>query len=386
MATGFECEFAEKVSKGIQAECPICLLVLREPYQATCCGKSFCKECIESVKATSNKCPTCKAEDFFSYPNLGLQQSLYDFRVYCTYKSKGCEWTGELRELDNHLNSDSPADKSLQGCPFMLIKCPLGCAECLKGMYRKDVKIHINDRLLSRVVMQNTQMETFKQQLQEISTQFKKDKEGLEQRLTELEIKVIELSAENRKLDMQNRELRELKSKQAAVGPSDHPVSKQPPATFVTGTYKPKAAEFTMTDFEKYQMDGDIWYSPHFYTCPNGYKMCLRVDTNGSGSGEGTHLSVYVHLMRGEFDDQLKWPFRGSITVKLVNQEKNKDHVTKAVKYDIYVSEEYNMQVFKKDRASQGPGFHKFIPLAELRPKYLKNNCIKLCIQRVELL
>ena len=37
---GYEYEFVEKPPK---AECPICLLpvVLREPYQATCCGKSF---------------------------------------------------------------------------------------------------------------------------------------------------------------------------------------------------------------------------------------------------------------------------------------------------------------------------------------------------------
>ena len=87
MATGFECEFAEKVSKGIQAECPICLLVLREPYQATCCGKSFCKECIHRIKATNQACPTCKDKDFTLYPNKGLQQSLYDFQVYCKYKS-----------------------------------------------------------------------------------------------------------------------------------------------------------------------------------------------------------------------------------------------------------------------------------------------------------
>ena len=88
MASGFECEFAEKVSKGIQAECPICLLVLREPYQATCCGKSFCKRCI---KAANQTCPTCNDQEFTLFPNKGLQQSLYDFQVYCIHKSRGCE-------------------------------------------------------------------------------------------------------------------------------------------------------------------------------------------------------------------------------------------------------------------------------------------------------
>ena len=114
---GFECDFVDKPPKAVQFECPICLLVLREPYQATCCGKSFCKECIEPLKANSQPCPTCSGTERFAlFHNLGLQQSLYDFHVSCTHKSQGCEWTGELRELDNHLNSDPPADKSLQGC------------------------------------------------------------------------------------------------------------------------------------------------------------------------------------------------------------------------------------------------------------------------------
>ena len=72
---GIECEFVEKPPKAVQCECPICLLVLREPYQATCCGKSFCKKCIERVKVGSSRCPVCKTENFFSYPNNGLEQS-----------------------------------------------------------------------------------------------------------------------------------------------------------------------------------------------------------------------------------------------------------------------------------------------------------------------
>ena len=66
---------------------------------------------------------------------------------------------------------------------------------------------------------------------------------------------------------------------------------------------------------------------------PNGYKMCLSVNANGEGSGRGTHLTVFVCLMPGEFDNQLKWPFRGKITVKLVNQEEDKDHVVETMNF-----------------------------------------------------
>ena len=47
--------------------------------------------------------------------------------------------------------------------------------------------------------------------------------------------------------------------------------------------------------------------------------MCIRVVANGLGKGAGTHVSVAVHLMRGEYDSRLVWPFRGDITIQLVN-------------------------------------------------------------------
>ena len=46
-----------------------------------------------------------------------------------------------------------------------------------------------------------------------------------------------------------------------------------------------------------------------------GYKMCINVNANGSGSGAGTYVSVFVYLMRGEYDSRLVWPFRGYITI-----------------------------------------------------------------------
>ena len=49
----------------------------------------------------------------------------------------------------------------------------------------------------------------------------------------------------------------------------------------------------------------DTIYSPPFYTRYGGYKMCIRVDSNGWGEGKSTHVSVYAYLMRGENDDHL---------------------------------------------------------------------------------
>ena len=365
MAAGFDCEFTTPPPHCIQTACPICLFVLKEPYQATCCGKSFCKACIEQIKGSRKSCPACtkRGRGFSVYPNLGLQQSLYDFQVYCTHKSKGCEWTGELKELDNHLNSNPPADKSLEGCPLMLINCPLSCAGCEKGLCRKDVKSHVNDRLLSQVMTQRA-----------LNSQF-------EQHVTIMKAKVSELEVKNKELE---DEVRELKSKQSEK--SDQPISEQQPGTHVTGTYKPIGAEFTMTNFDEYKRDNDKWYSPHFFTHPNGYKMCLEVHANGSGGGKGTHLSVGLCLIQGEFDDQLKWPFRGAITIKLVNQEEDRNHVAETVNFTGSTPGQHCKRVrIAEPPRGAGWGLGKFLSLVELQPKYLKNDCIKLCIKKVEI-
>uniref|UniRef100_A0A8C8VHP4 MATH domain-containing protein n=1 Tax=Pelusios castaneus TaxID=367368 RepID=A0A8C8VHP4_9SAUR len=39
-----------------------------------------------------------------------------------------------------------------------------------------------------------------------------------------------------------------------------------------------------------------------------------------NGTGTGTHLSLFLVVMRGEYDFQLKWPFRHKVTFTLLDQ------------------------------------------------------------------
>ena len=68
------------------------------------------------------------------------------------------------------------------------------------------------------------------------------------------------------------------------------------------------------------------WDSPPFYTHSEGYKLYIKVYANGLDEAIGSHVSVMVCLMRGEFDEKLKWPFRGTISFELLNQESDSDH------------------------------------------------------------
>lgn len=67
------------------------------------------------------------------------------------------------------------------------------------------------------------------------------------------------------------------------------------------------------------------WYSQSFYSGPGGYKLCLRAIGDGLILAD-CGINVGVYLMRGEYDERLVWPFRGKITVQVVNQSNDQKH------------------------------------------------------------
>ena len=94
---------------------------------------------------------------------------------------------------------------------------------------------------------------------------------------------------------------------------------------------------------------------------------------NGTGTGEDTYVSVYTYLMRGGNDDNLKWPFKGTIKVSLLNQLENGQH---------FIEEPWSLdndhvaasgRVIKSDRARCGRGQQRFIPHQDLDYKDTKH-------------
>ncbi len=112
--------------------------------------------------------------------------------------------------------------------------------------------------------------------------------------------------------------------------------------------------------------------------------MCLRVDANEVGDGEGTHVSCYIYLMRGVFDYHLKWPFRGAITITLLNQREDKNHHTDTFDFNDQTPDCMTARVTGGDKAGVNSGGRRphFISHTELGYKpatncqYLVNNCL----------
>ena len=68
-------------------------------------------------------CPHCRAkgESFYHVINKGLRSEINQLTVKCVNRNEGCEWTGELGEIEYHLESDN-------GCGFVIVTCPNKCS------------------------------------------------------------------------------------------------------------------------------------------------------------------------------------------------------------------------------------------------------------------
>ena len=115
-------------------------------------------------------------------------------------------------------------------------------------------------------------------------------------------------------------------------------------------------------------------YSAPFFTSPFGYKLRLRLYLNGDGAGEGTHLSFFLNIMKGDNDAMLSWPFQQKVVLMLLDQDKEKN-IAKGFR-----PHPSDLSFHRpKTKMNNGCGFIKFAPLSVLsNPKYVRNDSLYL--------
>lgn len=109
---------------------------------------------------------------------------------------------------------------------------------------------------------------------------------------------------------------------------------------------------FTLDNFDHYKKNCLKWFSPAFYTHCSGYKMCIGVDAAGHSVGEGTHVSLQVYLLPGEYDESLSWPFRGTVKIVLLNERRDNNHFESSVEFDEDTPLVNSAQVTESDRST----------------------------------
>lgn len=115
------------------------------------------------------------------------------------------------------------------------------------------------------------------------------------------------------------------------------------------------------------------YYSPSFCTHPFGYRLCCRLYPNGDGSGKGTHVSLFLVLMRGDYDDVLRWPFQQKVTFLVLDQTQHQKPFRESFVPDTS-SASFHKPKSHMNVASGSPQFLKHNQLLASSSPYLKND------------
>ena len=444
---GYEDKFVETVLD--RYVCNICHLPSRDPYLSVCCGHVFCKSCLENVKKAvtiSNACPVCRDDEFVTFPNKQLDREVKSLHVMCTNKERGCEWQGELNDIDIHLvNSD--------GCQFESVNCSYECGKMLQRQYLTG---HVKTECPRRIIdcqychitgehqfiegehkercpklpipcpnkcelgsVPREGMEVHKKECPLEMVQCEYHNVGCEQRMMRKRKRQHEEEKMEEHLSITNRRLADTHSQlntaleqintlmvilhQTAgqTASRTHAVSTvsvaQWWAKLTAMSLLIKSGDqlcpvtMNITKFSRRKGDHLEWCSDSFYSHDKGYKMCLCVypaDLTSSTTDEDTHMSVYLCLMKGPHDDELTWPLRGKFEVKLLNQISDCEHHSETIAYDDRTEDDVAGRVTDHGDNACGWGREEFIcneDLHQVTPtcQYLKDDCIFLQVSKL---
>ena len=256
----------------------------------------------------------------------------------CVSMERGCQWTGTIGTLDKHIATCQFAcpnkcedDKGAGELHLMRkdlgdhlkTKCPKRAYECQhcgeKGTYASITEDHdkVCDKKLVSCPNQGSgcplSMEREKTK-QHVSSVCDYTEVACAYESLGCGVRMLRKDAEKHK--------REAREKHMDLALDTVSSREEQHKTLSEG----EAIIFKLPGYASKKEKNGIFYSPPFYTSSGGYKMCFRVDANGNGDGAGTHVSVFTKLLEGRYDDQLDWPFLGTITYELLNQLADDKH------------------------------------------------------------
>ena len=289
------------------------------------------KEHLTTCEFALIPCPKeCKGEDAKAIRQLMKKDVKIHLKNDCPNRDDKCEYCGMK---GTHENIKVVHDKI---CKKKILPCSNDV--CKKKVRREDMDKHVNDYCEYTMVP------------------CKYENIGCSKRMIRKDIKEHEEDDDKAHLHMA---LDVLKDKVHV------PMLKQ--GTSIT---------FKLTNFTSKKDEDAVFYSP-FYSSPGGYHLVIRVDAYGFGDGAGTHVSVFCAVKKGQYDDELKWPFNGKVICTLLNQLHDEKHHTAYADFKDLKPDDPHMKP-----GGGGMGRPKFIPHSMLThnsengTQYLKDDTL----------
>ena len=143
---------------------------------------------------------------------------------------------------------------------------------------------------------------------------------------------------------------------------------------------------YKLSKFKVRKAKNERWYSPKFFSHSGGYGLCLSIDANGNAQSKGSHISMYIRLMKSLSDAHLIWPFRGEVTIEVLNQLDDVGHFSKTILFECDIR---NSVAITSEASGRGWGYHDFASHAILEynatanTHYLKDDCLFVRVSKV---
>ncbi|KAM5258728.1 TNF receptor-associated factor 1 isoform 1-T4 [Hipposideros larvatus] len=373
-----------------------------------------CTACLsENVRNGEDRiCPTCRGHDLQSVSPGSLVSQEKDHPevavdgVECPFAGVGCSFKGspklmqehEITSQATHLNlllefmkhwkaqlgsglvsrpialEQNMSDLQLQGAVEVAGDLEVDCyrAPCSESQEELALQHFMKEKLLADlegklrvfeniVAVLNKEVEASHLALAASIHQSQLDREHI----LRLEQRVVELQ-------------QTLAQKDQALGKLEQNLRLMEEASF-DGTFLWKITNVTRRCHESACGRTVSLFSPAFYTSKYGYKLCLRLYLNGDGAGKKTHLSLFIVIMKGEYDALLPWPFRNKVTFMLLDQN-NREHAIDAFRPDLS-SASFQRPHSETNVASGCPLFFPLSRLQSPKHAYVKDDTMFLkCI------
>ena len=369
---GYECGFIDHFPK--EFFCKLCKHVAKEANTTTCCGKTWCKECIESIIQEEKPCPSCQDTAPSSVPHRKFQADILALRVRCskghpideeqesgynqlTWKiyqcvfpgmkshsetKYGCEWTGQLQHLDAHL------DLTTGDCVYVDVDCPKGCEQKVQ---KRNVDTHIANECPNRNLQE--QQKTFEKRIEELQQEFdhkqKEQQQAFEEKLQQQQ-QVHASYVNNLRLEV-------------GTPPYEitlHFQNKQRVKSPRLNVHQDNIFYFLKLEKKENPTEGEFMIN------------------------QGKHnIVIEVELVRSILTLRL---FSLTVTIQLLNQHRDQDHITKVLKQSLnglrHTFTGMRSAVVERQHTFSNTDFEWN---ADKQTHYLKEDCLKLKIVHQEI-
>ena len=225
-------------------------------------------------------------------------------------------------------------EQHLKECSLQEVECDFSYAGCQVKLQRKDFACHMEESIQNHMRMTQGKFrgieEKFRRDLQATENQIaelqkvnKDQREQFGKEIAQLQERVKEVQDQkNRQIAEVQEALKKKDQQLAAQGrEKDEQITRLVAALNERVMFLESRAplvEFTMPNISSYKKANKRWYdAPHFYTHNGGYRLHVQPVVK-SNVGRGL-MSLYVDVVKGDFDDQLKWPLKATVTLQLID-------------------------------------------------------------------